>query len=175
MLTHAVSIKYGVPSAHAPMLESRAVSESDFGVVDPRMAAEVISLAFLQCVLHGLQRSPAVVSSDRQSGTCIGSGDISCLVIPDGCIGLPTLAALARGIPVVAVRGNTNLMNNDLSLLPWRRGQFFLAENYWEAAGVVASLRAGVDPWSVIRPLPPVISQHVSSRVPVETAITQNA
>ena len=175
MLTHAVSMKYGVPSAHAPMLESRAVSESDFGVVDPRMAAEVISLAFLQCVLHGLQRSPAVVSSDRQSGTCIGSGDISCLVIPDGCIGLPTLAALARGIPVVAVRGNTNLMDNDLSLLPWKRGQFFLAENYWEAAGVVASLRAGVDPWSVIRPLPPVISQHVSSRVPVGTGITQNA
>ncbi|MFC2002561.1 DUF3326 domain-containing protein [Chloroflexota bacterium] len=36
--------------------------------------------------------------------------DISCLVIPDGCVGLPTLAALEQGIPVIAVRENKNRM-----------------------------------------------------------------
>ena len=46
MLTHAVSLRYGLPAAHAPMLESRCIAETDFGVVDPRLAAEVISLAF---------------------------------------------------------------------------------------------------------------------------------
>ena len=153
MLTHAVSLKYGIPSAHAPMLESRTVSETDFGIVDPRMAAEVISLAFLQCVLRGLQRSPAVVALDHQVGVGLDCGDISCLVIPDGCVGLPTLAALFSGIPVVAVRGNSNLMRNELESLPWQSGRFISVDNYLEAAGVVAALRAGLEPWSTMRPL----------------------
>ena len=164
MLTHTVSMKYGVPSAHAPMLESRAVSETDFGIVDPRMAAEVISLAFLQCVLRGLQRAPAVVPFDRQEGICLDSGDISCLVVPDGCVGLPTLAAIYLGIPVVAVRGNTNLMKNELEFLPWQAGRFFSVDNYLEAAGVVAAIRAGLSPRSVVRPL--VAADMGSVRLP---------
>ena len=156
MLTHAVALRYGLPAAHAPMLESRCIAETDFGVVDPRMAAEVISLAFLQCVLRGLQKSPAIAAVEQGSkGRGIQSGNIACLVIPDGCIGLPTLAACQNGIPVVAVRGNTNQMRNDLDLLPWQPSQLFRVENYLEAAGVVAALRAGIDPWSVTRPLEP--------------------
>ena len=154
MLTHAISLRYSLPSAHAPMLESRWVAEADFGVVDPRMAAEVISVAFLQCVLRGLQRSPAVVpAAPRNSESTMQSSNISCLVIPDGCIGLPTLAALANGIPVISVQGNTNLMRNDLRVLPWQPMQLFCVNNYLEAAGVVAALRAGLSPWSVTRPL----------------------
>ena len=161
MLTHAVSLRYGTPSAHAPMLESRAISQTDFGVVDPRMAAEVISLAFLQCVLRGLQKSPAVTSgSQPTSENEIRSANVSCLVIPDGCVGLPTLAALFNGIPVVAVRGNTNLMRNDLDSLPWQPNQLFRVENYLEAAGVVAALRAGVAPSSIVRPLDPVSIEY---------------
>ena len=160
MLTHAVSLRYGIPSAHAPMLESRTVSEIDFGIVDPRMAAEVISLAFLQCVLRGLQRSPAVVPLEHQAGIGLDSGDVSCLVIPDGCVGLPTLAAMRLGIPVVAVRGNSNLMKNQLESLPWQRGGFFSVDNYLEAVGVVAALRAGLAPWSVVRPLEAISVEH---------------
>ena len=154
MLTHAVSLRYGLPAAHAPMLECRSVAENDFGVVDPRTAAEVISLAFLQCVLRGLQTSPAITTVAIGPGdSSIQPANISCLVIPDGCIGLPTLAALHNGIPVVAVRGNTNRMRNDLDLLPWQPMQLFRVENYLEATGVVAALRAGIDPGSVTRPL----------------------
>ena len=58
MLTHTISSLYDLPSAHAPMLESQDVLDIETGVVDPRMAAEVISVSFLQCVLKGLQRSP---------------------------------------------------------------------------------------------------------------------
>ena len=79
--------------------------------------------------------------------------DISCLVIPDQCLGLPTLAALEQGIPVIAVKENQNLMKNDLTALPWAKGQLHVVENYWEAAGVLGALRAGIDPPSVRRPL----------------------
>ena len=147
MLTHAITLGYGVPAAHSPMLESRAIAEMDFGIVDPRMAAEVVSISFLQCILRGLQHSPAVVPiSLYQNGVGVGAANVSCLVIPERCIGLPTLAALYQGIPVVAVADKTNRMENSLTSLPWEEGQFFQAENYLEAAGMVASLKAGLDP-----------------------------
>ena len=158
LLTHAASSIYNVPTAHAPMMESDEVAAVDPGVVDPRMAAEIISITFLQCVLKGLQKSPRMVTDPQHMiapGT-ITASDVSCLVIPDGCIGLPTLAALEQGIPVIAVRENRNLMRNDLANLPWNEGQLNIVENYWEAAGVLAALRAGMSPDSVRRPLGPV-------------------
>ena len=153
MLTHAISLKYGVPAAHSPMFESREIAEMDVGVVDSRMAAEVISLTFFESVLRGLQRSPRIVGQEAGDMKGLGAEDISCLIIPDGCIGLPTLAALHQGIKVIAVRENANIMRNDLAGLPWRDGHFFQVENYWEAAGVVNCLRIGLDPFSVRRPL----------------------
>ena len=158
LLTHTASSIYNVPTAHAPMMESDEVAAVDPGVVDPRMAAEIISITFLQCVLKGLQKSPRMVTDPQHMiapGT-ITASDVSCLVIPDGCIGLPTLAALEQGIPVIAVRENRNLMRNDLANLPWNEGQLNIVENYWEAAGVLAALRAGMSPDSVRRPLGPV-------------------
>ena len=45
------------------------------------------------------------------------------MVIPDGCVGLPTLAALEQGIPVIAVRENRNRMRNELGKLPFGPGK----------------------------------------------------
>ncbi len=88
----------------------------------------------------------------REAGLLTAT-DISCLIIPDKCIGLPTLAALEQGIPVIAVRENTNLMQNDLAALPWAPGQLHMVENYWEAVGVMTALKAGIAPDSLRRPL----------------------
>ena len=154
-VTHALSELYDVPAAHSPMFESREIANMETGLVDPRMAAEAVSVAFLQCILKGLQRSPRIVTdeesmTDSEVFTC---ADVSCLVIPDGCLGLPTLAACEQGIPVVAVVENRNVMANDLTKLSWAPGQFRRAENYLEAAGIVAALRTGIEPGSVRRPL----------------------
>ncbi len=158
MLTHAISSIYDVPSAHSPMLESQEVLDMDLGIVDPRMAAEAVSMTFLQSVFKGLQRSPKIITGAQsiRDRNVLTVSDVSCLVIPDGCIGLPTLAALEQGIPVIAVEENSNLMKNDLEALPWRHGQFFRVGNYWEAAGIMAALKAGIAPASVRRPLVPV-------------------
>ena len=155
MLTHAISTLYDVPSAHSPMLESKEVANLDPGIVDPRMAAEIVSVAFLQSVLKGLHRSPRIVTDSdamRDAGV-LTAADVSCLIIPDGCIGLPTLAALEQGIPVIAVRENRNLMRNDLAALPWGPDQLYIVENYWEAMGVMAAMKAGIAPESTRRPL----------------------
>ena len=155
MLTHALSLLYGVPTAHSPMLESYKVADFDFGLVEPRLAAEAVSLTFLQCILKGLSRGPRIVTDPetmREAGV-LTAADVSCLVIPDKCIGLPTLAALEQGIPVIAVRENDNLMRNDLQALPWAPGQLHVVENYWEAVGVMTALKAGIAPGSLRRPL----------------------
>ena len=111
------------------MFESRDIAQMDPGVVDPRMAAEAISFTFLPCILKGLHRSPRIIANPEamQRPGVITAEDISCLVIPDGCLGLPTLAALEQGIPVVAVRENRNLMKNDLSELPWKPGSYIVS------------------------------------------------
>lgn len=154
LLTHALSILYEVPAAHSPMFESREAAALDPGVVDPRMAAEVISIGFFLSVLKGLQRAPRVVPLQGPAPAGVLSvEDVSCVVLPDKALGLPTLAALEQGIPVIAVRENDNVMDNDLASLPWPPGRLHVVDNYWEAAGVVAALRAGLDPLSVRRPL----------------------
>ncbi|MCH8069116.1 MAG: DUF3326 domain-containing protein, partial [Candidatus Marinimicrobia bacterium] len=155
ILTHGISLLYNVPSAHSPMFESPEIANMDPGVVDPRMAAEVVSVTFLQSILKGLSRSPRIITDPNNMlhPNIITAEDISCLVIPDGCVGLPTLAALEQGIKVIGVRENYNLMKNDLRALPWKPGQLYMVDNYWEAAGVLNAIKAGIAPESVRRPL----------------------
>lgn len=155
MLTHTLSRKYRVPTAHAPMMTSREVQTLDFGPVDPRKAAEPVSCTYLFSVLKGLQRSPAICAAGGAPGAAgrIGVENIHCLVIPEGCVGLPTLAALAQRIPVIAVRGNRNQMRTDLESLPGGRTGVYTVDNYLEAAGVMTALRGGIAVDTVLRPI----------------------
>ena len=154
MLTHAISSLYDVPCAHAPMVESMEVLQLEPGVVDPRMAAEAISCSYLLSCLKGLSRAPRVLTdqADLDQPGVITAADVSCMIIPDGCLGLPTLAACRQGIPVIAVAAKT-LMECDISELPFRPGQLILAKNYVEAAGCMMALRAGVTLDAVRRPI----------------------
>lgn len=155
IFTHTVSSLFDVQSAHSPMLEDQLISNMDVGVVDPRKAAEAISFTYMQCILKGLQRVPRIVSDPRAMWHpgVMTAADVSCLVIPDGCVGLPTLAALEQGIAVIAVRGNTNIMRNDLSALPWAKNQLHVVENYFEALGVMGALKSGIAVDTLKRPL----------------------
>jgi hypothetical protein len=124
MLTHAISLIFDVPSAHSPMMTSREIMNLDVGVVDPRKSAEAVSTSYLHCILKGLHKSPRIVSNPSAHGNpgLLTATDISCLVIPDGCVGLPALAAIEQGIPVIAVKENKNRMKNNLEELPFAPG-----------------------------------------------------
>ena len=155
MLTHAISMMFDIPSAHSPMMTSSEVMNLDVGVVDPRKSAEAVSTTYLHCILKGLHRSPRVISNAQIHGdpNLLTVADVSCLVIPYGCVGLPTLAALEQGIPVIAVKENKNCMQNQLADLPFEPGKLFIVENYLEAVGVITALKAGVALETVRRPL----------------------
>lgn len=155
MLTHAITKLYGIPAAHSPMFESTDIANIDVGVVDPRMAAEAISSCFLHCILKGLHKSPQITRDPElfQSSGVLTAEDVSCLVIPDGCVGLPTLAAIEQGIPVIAVRENRNRMQNRLSEFQFNPNGLITVNSYLEAAGMIAAMKAGVSEASLRRPL----------------------
>lgn len=155
MLTHTLSLLLNIPAAHSPMFESKKIENLEVGIVEPRMSAEAVSLSFLQCILKGLYRAPKIIcdSSLFSNIDVMTVEDVSCLIIPDGCLGLPVFAALEQGIHVIAVKDNKNIMDNDLSRLPWRKDQFIQVENYLEASGVLNLLKAGVTLESVRRPI----------------------
>jgi hypothetical protein len=171
ILTHLVSTVLNVPSAHAPTMSSEALRTERWGVVDPRKAMESISTTYLFCLLKGLNRAPRIVTNPTGAydPSVVTVEDVSCLVIPDGCVGLPTLAAIEQGVPVIAVCSNTNLMRNDLRALPFKPGQLHYAANYHEAAGIMAGMKAGIAPASVARPMQPLRINRVSTESEADT------
>lgn len=140
MLTHTISHCFQVPCAHSPMMESQDVQLLDFGVLDPRTAAEAVSLTYLPCVLKGLNKAPRVT---------LNSPDVSCLVIPKWCLGIPMLAAHERGIPIIAVNDRLEVANVCFTDYI----DAIVVDNYIEAAGVVAALRAGISVDTLRRPI----------------------
>lgn len=153
MLTHSITDRFDVPSAHAPMLPDEKNLYDHFGIVDPRKAAETISTSFLYCVLKGLHKSPRIImKEDSLFSTSLSAKDISCLVLPENCIGLPTLAAVRQNIPIIVVKNNTNSMKNDLFLRE-ESPTFFIVDNYLEAAGIMVSLKEGICLNSIRRPI----------------------
>ena len=53
-------------------------------------------------------------------------------------------------------------MRNDLSDLPFRDGQLIYAENYYEAAGILAAMRNGVASSTLARPMAPIRIERFS-------------
>ena len=155
IFTHAISMLTNIPTAHSPMFETEKIANMDPGIVDSRMAAEAVSTTFLQCILKGLQKSPKIITDEEMFNhpNVLKVEDISCLIVPDGCLGLPTLAALEQGITVIAVKENKNVMKNDLSVLPWQPNQFIKVDSYLEAVGVLTALKEGLLLDSLKRPI----------------------
>ena len=129
------------PVAHAP-LENTPPEDTELSgiineTIDPRIAPEVISSCYLHCVLKGLNRAPRISSSG------LSVDDIDVLVSPYGCFGKPHEACLGQKIPVIIVKENKTICNN----LP--HAKFIVVENYWEVAGIISSMKAGITKESV--------------------------
>jgi hypothetical protein len=128
------------PVAHAPVESDDAEMKTFNEVVDSRMAAEVVSTAYLHCVLKGLHSAP-------QIGKGLSVNDVDCLVSPYGCSGRPHIACIQSRIPIIFVRENSTVLNNPTPT------ESIVAENYLEAAGLLMAMRAGISPESVRRPI----------------------
>ncbi len=140
-----IADKIDKPVAHSPFDDREAIEDDlkDYNrVVDPRMAAEMISMCYLHCILKGLHKAPRI---DYDSGLSVD--DVAFLITPIDCVGEPHKACMEAGIPIIAVKENKNVLNDKMP------DDFIIVDNYIEAAGLLMAYKAGVDPRTVRRPL----------------------
>lgn len=141
-LTRIMTDILKVPCAHAPFGHTL----DDFNdIVDPRMAAELVSVTYAFCVLKGLHKAPEI--TDGSYG--ITADDIDALVSPINCFGVPHKQCLERNIPIIVVEENDPIVKN--------RRDFprLKVANYMEAAGMLLAIREGITFGSLRRPLLP--------------------
>jgi len=153
IISHLIVGTFGLPAAHAPMINFKDLN-LDHKVVDARSAGEIVSASGLACVLVGLSSAPQL--SADVPGTRLAQelsfADVVAVVAPAGALGgPPVLEALSRRIPVIAVRGNETMFAVTAEALDLP-GVIEVA-NYAEAAGTVLALRSGIALDTVLRPL----------------------
>ena len=120
------------PVAHAPIENSdQEIKDVIYEVVAPTMAAEVVSSCYIHCVFKGLHRAP------RISTYGLSVEDIDYMVSPLKCYGRPHKACEKAGIPIITVKENTTCLNIEPKKHEW-------VDNYFEAAGYIQSLKAGI-------------------------------
>ena len=155
IITHTISNLCNINCAHAPMILSNDITNTIDTIKNPVKCAEIVSKTELFCILKGLYYSPEIITNKNHfnKSNVITAENISCLITIDKCIGLPLLAALEQNIPVIVVNDNRTKMNNNLDLLPWKKNQFFRANNYLEVIGIISCLKQRILPKFIERPI----------------------
>lgn len=136
IVSKRIAVNINKPVAHAP-IETKDKEIRDFNeVVNPRLAAEVISQCFLHCVFKGLHKAPRI--SDKG----LHVSDIDCLVTPYNCWGRPHLACSKNNVEILGVKENKTC----LDVMP---PDIFWVDNYVEAAGWLKCLKEGITRHSI--------------------------
>lgn len=152
VVSHLLTRTLGVPAAHAP-LQNFKLTHSPGSVADARSAGEFVSVSGLACVLLGLRQAPQL---ERRAGCptrmVIANDDIIAVVAPATALGsVPVLSAVQRGVPVIAVKSNTTIL--DVTAAGLALPGVVEVDDYLAAAGAVLAFRTGISIESVRRPL----------------------
>ena len=139
-----ISDKLRKPVAHSPYTDwMQDTDMRDYHEkVDPRLSAEMISMCYLHCIFKGLHKAPRLTLNLRNN---ISNEDVDFLITPVGCYGPPHKAAEAKGIPIIAVRENTNILNINTP------SNWIYVNNYIEAAGLLMAYKSGINPNAACR------------------------
>ncbi|KAB2053028.1 hypothetical protein ES319_A12G160000v1 [Gossypium barbadense] len=150
IISHLVVKEFQIPCAHAPALSPLPLTSS----LSPKSAAEEIGYTFLPCVLAGLSNAPQYLVKNPESLAkgCILASDVDSVILPvDACGGDGALAFARskRNKPlIICVEENETVLNDTADKLGIK---VVRVSNYWEAIGVVAAHKAGIDPSSLRR------------------------
>lgn len=140
------------PVAHAPTENPDMKFFNE--IVDPRMSAEMVSTAYLHCVLKGLWKAPRLIMMQHTlikifKGNMLVD-NIDFMISPYMCWGRPHEACYKSGIPIIVVKENTII---ESARQPYLNHNEILVENYLEAAGILVAMKNGISRESVTRPL----------------------
>ena len=158
IVSHTLVQALEIPVANAPCFDWEEAQPRRDVLVHPFTASEYTTASFLPCVLQGLHRAPdflpvADVSALKHAGVCFTCEDLNALVLPYDCMGgVPFLTAVARGLPVIAVRSNQTvlsvtaqaLLGQDAVARLVAQGRYYEVHNYDEAVGLLQRLKLGL-------------------------------
>lgn len=152
VLSYLTTTHFGVPSAHAPILNLDQLEVKN-KIVDARGAGEHASASGLACILLGLQRAPQISTrADFRESDVLHWNNVLAVVTPASCLGgIPVIYALRSGVPVIAVEGNHTIL--DVSKTKCGLRDVIEVRNYAEAAGTILALKKGLALESISRPL----------------------
>jgi hypothetical protein len=162
VVSHLLTRVLRVPAAHAPMLNF-GQSHVPGWVVDARSAGEFVSASGLACVLIGLRRAPQLTPLPPcPVNANISINDVIGVVAPATALGsVPILSAAKRGIPVIAVKDNTTIL--EVTAAGLGLSGVTEVDSYLAAAGALLALRSGISIESVRRPLAALGAAMLSS------------
>ncbi|BAT99038.1 hypothetical protein LR48_Vigan06g125500 [Vigna angularis] len=150
VISHQVVKEFQIPCAHAPAMSPLPMSLS----LSPKSAAEEIGYTFLPCVLAGLSNAPQYLVMDSKSFDkgCILANDVDSVILPKDACGGDACLAFARNKSkkplIITVEENETVLNDTANKLGL---EVLHVSNYWEAVGVIAAHKAGIDPFSLRR------------------------
>ena len=156
VISHLISKYLKVPCAHAPAIAQIDIEEN----LDPRAASEEIGFTFLPSVLIGLNKAPNLIelpTADKKIN--LYPDQIEAIVVPNGALGgEAVMASMERGVNIISVKNKSalNVFNNYLNY-----PNFTEVNNYFEAAGLLLSIREGINPKSIQRPIIPFIKSKI--------------
>ena len=152
IISYMVTSKFRVPCAHAPLMNLKQL-DLRHNIVDARGAGEFASLSGLACILVGLRKAARVArDSVRQCQDVLSASNLLAVVTPASCLGgVPVLYALKNGLPVIAVKENTTVLN--VTGQTMGLSNVIEVNTYLEAAGAVMALKKGISLESLTRPL----------------------
>jgi len=143
IISHIISRKFNIPTAHAPAFDGNSLLISP-KIVDKRASAEYITPTFLPCIMLGLYNAPKIIDIKHKSSDDIDLNSLKALVLPHNALGgIPSLMALEKNIPIIAVTDN----NTTLNITPKKmniENKIIYAKNYQEAAGILLALKNGI-------------------------------
>jgi len=142
MLSKLMSEKLNKPVIHSPV-ENSEIFKTFNNVVDPRKAAEMVSVCYLHCCLKGGHVAPRISLRDN----AYWNTDIDFLISPINVMGRPHFACVKHNIPIIAVKENKTTLKDKMP------NNVIIAENYLEVAGIISAKKAGVTISSIRRPL----------------------
>jgi hypothetical protein len=140
VISHLVVRQFQIPCAHAPALSPLPLDST----ISPRAAAEEIGYTFLPSVLVGLSCAPQFVCTQPSQPIQIWRCDVDAVIIPaTACGGSAVIDFSQTTTQIITVTENQTTLRVTadqlgLNVLP--------ANTYLEAIGMLAALRAGVDP-----------------------------
>jgi hypothetical protein len=152
VISHLIAKTFQIPTAHAPLLNIKQL-DLVHNVVDARGSGEMTSMSGLACILIGLKKAPQLRTQlNNRIADIININNLLAVVMPASSLGgIPVLYAQKYGIPVIAVADNSTILNVTQEKL--QLNNVILAHSYAEAAGIILSLKQGIDLGAIFRPL----------------------